>query len=91
MHDSYFDPKTIELRAYRVQAEKRLRGDMHNEPEDTVIHYHAFGEPCTRMVSVKGHYLQKQEYLQHEVYSNDPRAKVMFSDFSDTGATATDG
>ena len=46
MHDSYFDPKKIELRAFREQAEKRMRGNSMNKPEATLIHYHDYGEKC---------------------------------------------
>jgi hypothetical protein len=90
MHNSYFDPKTTDLRAYREQAEKRLRTTNLFPSEDTIIHYHAFGEKCTRMVSMKGSYLQHEEYLQHEVYSNDPKAVTMVGAVEDTGVKSTE-
>ena len=82
MHNSYFDPKTVELRAFREQAEKRLRTTNLFPSEETVIHYHKHGESCTRTQD------GKMEYLEHEVYSNDPKVMAMFSD---TGAMSTDG
>lgn len=79
MHNSYFDPKTIELRAYREQAEKRLRDNNLFPSEDTIIHYHAFGEQCTRMVN------GVLEYRKHEVYSHDPKVVASMGATSATG------
>lgn len=43
MNNVYFDPKLLDLSVLKAKAEKKLHGV---NPEETVIHYHNFGEQC---------------------------------------------
>jgi len=46
MHHSYvFDPNVVDAAVLRAQAEKRLTDIRF--PEETDVHYHRVGQPCT--------------------------------------------
>jgi hypothetical protein len=46
MHHSYIIPGVVDAAVMRDKAAKRLIGDNHNKPEETIVHYHRHGEHC---------------------------------------------